>query len=128
MAIDGLWPSCIPINERVKRDDFADIPTKQIARCSEDYADNEDWFEPGDYFRLQSATLSYRVPETLLARLPGGLQAAVLQFQATNLFIITDFSGLDPDALLYPAGQTARGAGYILPPPKTYTLNLRVNF
>ena len=65
------------------------------------------------------------MPERLL---PGALTAATLQFQATNLFLITNFSGLDPDALLYPGAQTARGNGYILPPPRTYTLSLRVNF
>lgn len=125
LAADGLWPECFPVNVRVNAGDLADIPTREIARCSQNYSDNEDWVEDADYFRLQAATLSYRLPERWL---PGSLTAATLQLQATNLFTITNFSGLYPDALIRPLEQTARGAGYILPPPRTYTLNVRVNF
>jgi hypothetical protein len=126
MAQDGLWPECMPINARVEAGDLAGLTTQQISRCSEDFAFlNEAWFEDADYFRMQTATLTYRVPE---AWLPGALTAATIQLQGTNLLTITNFSGLYPDALLYPAGQTARGNGFILPPPKTFTLNLRVNF
>ncbi|HEX7091508.1 MAG TPA: TonB-dependent receptor [Longimicrobiales bacterium] len=125
MATDGLWPPCIPINIRVERGDIAGLRTRDIARCSQDYAFDEDWVEKADYFRLQTATLSYRVPERFL---PRGTEAATLQFQATNLFVITDFSGLYPDALIRPVEQTARGAGYILPPPRTFTLGIRLNF
>ncbi|MGH7501035.1 MAG: TonB-dependent receptor domain-containing protein [Longimicrobiales bacterium] len=126
LAQDGLWPDCMPINARVEAGDLAGLTTQEISRCSEDFASlNEAWFEPADYFRMQTATVSYRIPESWL---PGALSAATIQLQGTNLLTITDFSGLYPDALLYPAGQTARGNGYILPPPKTYTLNVRVNF
>lgn len=130
MAEDGIWPPCIPINARVQAGDFADIPTRDIAKCALPYAfdgvnDNQDWAESASYFRLQSATLSYRVPERFL---PGRMSAATLQLQATNLFTITNFSGLYPDALIRPLEQTARGAGYILPPPHTYTFNVRVSF
>jgi hypothetical protein len=130
MAEDILWPPCIPINARVAAGDYADIATIDIAKCAAPYSadgvnDNQDWAEPGDYFRLQSASISYRLPESLL---PSRFTAATVQFQATNLFLITNFSGLDPDALLYPTAQTARGNGYTLPPPRTFTLSLRVNF
>lgn len=127
LAQDGLWPGCWEINERVKADDFADIPTRDIWRCSEDYGAfrNESWFEKADYFRLQTASLRYRLPESWM---PGNIASATLQLRATNLFTLTGFSGLYPDALLRPTEQTARGNGYLLPPPRTYTLNLRVTF
>ncbi|MCI0437270.1 MAG: TonB-dependent receptor [Gemmatimonadetes bacterium] len=125
MAEDGLWPGCYPINARVNAGDLAGLTAREIGRCSEDFADNEDWVEDADYFRLQSATVSYRLPEQWL---PGSFTAATIQLQATNLFTITNFSGLYPDALLRPIEQTARGAGYILPPPRTYTINVRLNF
>jgi len=117
------------IDARVQAGDYADIPTLWIARCAEPYrsngdTQNTDWAEKGNYFRLQSANVSYRVPETWL---PTGTSATV-RLQATNLFLISDFSGLDPDALINPGTQTARGGGYILPPPRTYSLNVRVTF
>lgn len=125
LAADGLWPACYEINAAVEAGDFATIPTRDIARCSEDYSGNADWIEDADYFRLQSASLTYRLPEEIL---PGRFDGATLSLRATNLFTITEFSGLYPDALIRPAQQTARGAGYILPPARTYTLSLRVNF
>ena len=125
LAEIGLWPECQVIDRRVARGDFADIPTKMIAKCARPYVENEDWFEKAAYFRLQSATVSYRLPERLL-RL--GFKSATLSLQATNLFTITNFSGVYPDALLYPIGQVARGNGYVLPPARTFTFNLRTTF
>ncbi len=125
LAVDGLWPACWPINEAVKAGEISDLTAGEIARCSEDYSDNEDWIEDADYFRLQSASISYQVP---VEWLPRQFTGAAIQLRGTNLFTITDFSGLYPDALIRPAQQTARGAGYILPPARRFTLNLRLNF
>jgi hypothetical protein len=132
LAADGLWPECWPINEAVNAGVAADDPSlyaqytaKEIGRCWENESDNEDWMEPADYFRLQSVSLSYRVPQNWL---PGGLAGATIRLRGTNLLTITDFSGLYPDALIRPAQQTARGNGYILPPARQFSLNLRLNF
>ncbi len=132
LAADGLWPECWPINDAVNAGVTAEDPSmysmytaKEIGRCWENESDNEDWMEPADYFRLQAVSLSYRMPREWL---PGGVTGATIQLRATNLFTWTRFSGLYPDALIRPAQQTARGAGYILPPARQFSMNLRVNF
>lgn len=132
LAINGLWPECWPINDAVnagvQNDDpslYSEFTAAEIGRCWEDESDNEDWMEPADYFRLQSASISYRLPREWL---PGAVTGGTVRFRATNLFTITDFSGLYPDALIRPAQQTARGNGYILPPAKQFSLNVRLNF
>jgi len=132
LAADGLWPECWPINDAVNAGVQAEDPSlysmytaKEIGRCWENESDNEDWMEPADYFRLQAVSLSYRMPRDWL---PGGFTGATIQLRATNLFTWTRFSGLYPDALIRPAQQTARGAGYILPPARQFSMNLRVNF
>ncbi len=132
LAVDGLWPECWPINDAVNAGVQAEDPSlysmytaKEIGRCWENESDNEDWMEPADYFRLQAVSLSYRMPREWL---PGGLTGATIQLRATNLFTWTRFSGLYPDALIRPAQQTARGNGYILPPARQFSMNLRVNF
>ncbi len=132
LAADALWPVCWPINDAVNAGVAASDPSlyaqytaREIGRCWENEADNEDWMEPADYFRLQSASITYRLPREWL---PGGLTSATLQLRGTNLFTITDFGGLYPDALIRPAQQTARGNGYILPPARQFSMNLRVNF
>ena len=132
LTADGLWPPCWPINNAVNAGVAAQDPSlyaqytaKEIGRCWENESDNEDWMEPADYFRLQTASLSYRMPQ---AWLPGGVTGATIQLRATNLFTLTRFSGLYPDGLLRPAQQTARGNGYILPPARQFSVNLRLNF
>ena len=131
MATEGLWPACFETNVRVEQfqagntNAIAGLTAGQIAKCSQDYATDGDWTESANYFRMQSVTANYRVPESILRF---GFTQAVVTFQATNLFTITNFSGLYPDALIRPLEQTARGAGYILPPPRTYTLGFRLNF
>ena len=132
LAADGLWPECWPVNNAVKAGVEAEDPSmysmytaKEIGRCWENESDNEDWMEPADYFRLQAVSLSYRVPTEWLR---GGFTGATIQLRATNLFTFTRFSGLYPDGLLRPAQQTARGNGYILPPARQFSMNLRVNF
>lgn len=132
LAADGLWPECWPINDAVNAGVAAEDPSlysmytaKEIGRCWENESDNEDWMEPADYLRLQAVSLSYRMPREWL---PGGLTGATIQLRATNLFTWTRFSGLYPDGLLRPAQQTARGNGYILPPARQLSMNLRVNF
>ena len=132
LAADGLWPECWPINDAVNAGVAVEDPSlysmytaKEIGRCWENESDNEDWMEPADYFRLQAVSLSYRMPREWL---PGGFTGATIQLRATNLFTWTRFSGLYPDALIRPAQQTARGNGYILPPARQFSMNLRVNF
>ena len=132
LAADGLWPACWPINNAVNAGVLGEDPSlysqytaKEIGRCWENESDNEDWMQPADYFRLQSVSLSYRVPREWLL---SGVTGATIQLRATNLLTLTNFSGLYPDALIRPAQQTARGNGYILPPAKQFSLNLRVNF
>ncbi len=132
LAADGLWPECWPINDAVNAGVQAGDPSlysmytaREIGRCWENESDNEDWMEPADYFRLQAVSLSYRLPREWL---PGGFTGATLQLRATNLLTLTRFSGLYPDALLRPAQQTARGAGYILPPARQFSINVRANF
>jgi hypothetical protein len=131
----GFWEPCKEINDQVNAW-FEDPDTgtldgltaRQIAQCSEQYSNNEDWVNKGDYIRLGTANISYRLPERWLERIPGGIEQATVQLQGQNLFLWTKFDGVHPDALLNTAATVDRSAGYILPPPRRFTLNLRLNF
>ncbi len=72
--------------------------------------------EDGAYFRMKSLVIGYTIPSAMLSRVKiGGLR---IYAQATNLFTITKYSGLDPevrqinnltlgvDAGIYPTPQT----------------------
>ena len=64
--------------------------------------------EDGTWYRLRYATLSYRVPKSLLekAKIKG------LEFYATgrNLILITNYSGVDPEVSSGGAGVAGSGS------------------
>ncbi|MEZ4774155.1 MAG: TonB-dependent receptor [Bacteroidia bacterium] len=56
------------------------------------------FIEPGDFLRLQNATLSYELPRTLLSNVSStGIRSARLFVQGQNLLTFTQYSGLDPE-------------------------------
>ncbi len=142
LAEDNLWPACVPVNDvmdpwELAGSDESAIPTTKsdgtpltaldIARCwGSGNPDTRDWYQPADFFRFASASLQYRLPEDWL---PGAITGATVQLQALNLNLFTDFEGTDPDAIRG-AGTQSRGreTGFLLPLPRTYSLNIRLNF
>ena len=83
---------------------------------------------PADFIRFGTASLTYRLQEEWLARLPGGFDQATVQFTVQNVGMWSKFRGLHPDALMNTAANLDRGGGYVMPPPRRFTLNLRLNF
>ena len=88
------------------------------------------FLEKGDFVRLQTASISYNVP------LKDGLFKSMrLSLTGQNLFVITDYSGLDPEVSVAPAsaallnGLPIAGIDYsAFPRPRTYTLGFNVTF
>lgn len=89
------------------------------------------FLESGDFIRMQNATVSYRWPlqdEAFFSSL-------VLSVTGQNLFVITDYSGLDPEVSSSPAGGDLLnglpvfGIDYAaFPRPRTFTLGLNAKF
>lgn len=63
--------------------------------------------EDASYVRLRTLTLSFGVPERLVAR--SGITGARLYVTGTNLFTISDYSGFDPDVSSQSVGAQNRG-------------------
>ena len=138
-ASDGVWPQCAGVDDNLLDHVIDGAPLEftagEIARCSRFNSvggvalddQNEDWLFPGDYFRIQSASLTYRVPRDWL---PSQFSGAQVQFRATNLALFTDYpTGTDPDALLGAATfEIFRSGGFTIPAPRSYSLNIRLNF
>lgn len=139
LATIGVWPQCAGVDENLTDhlDNGAplEFTAAQIARCSERNSVggvalddmNEDWVFSGDYFRIQSASLTYQLPESWL---PASLTGAQVQLRATNLALFTGYpTDTDPDALLGAANfELFRSGGFTVPAPRTYSLTMRVNF
>jgi len=53
------------------------------------------WVEKGDYIKLQTVSIGYTIPQTLLKRI--GIQNLRLFAQGQDLLMITDYTGIDPE-------------------------------
>ena len=61
--------------------------------------------EDGTYLRLQSLTLGYTLPESLLR----GARSARVYLTGQNLFTFTDYTGFDPEVNSLNGSPSARG-------------------
>jgi iron complex outermembrane receptor protein len=89
------------------------------------------FLEKGDFIRMQNATLNYDWPlrdDAMFTRLG-------LSLTGQNLFVVTDYSGLDPEVSTSPGGGDllnglpTAGIDYTaFPRPRTITLGLNAQF
>lgn len=83
------------------------------------------YVEEGDYMRLNSVSLVYSVPKSILAKIR--LKSLRITLSGRKLLTFTNYSGVDPeiktnrpDRLTVDSGRT--------PVPKYYTLNFHIGF
>jgi iron complex outermembrane receptor protein len=89
------------------------------------------FLEKGDFTRLQNLSVGYRFPMSG----GGAIKSLRLSLGAQNLFLITNYSGLDPEVSTNPAnysllnGLPTAGIDYAAyPRPRTFTLGLNATF
>ena len=84
------------------------------------------WIEDGSFVRLQNVTLGYTLD--LPAFFGGAARPVRLYVSGDNLFLITDYTGYDPEVHT-DAGIAARGIEYVTyPRARTFTAGFRVQF
>jgi hypothetical protein len=96
------------------RDNFINLNQQASTRFIED----------GDFFRFDNLTIAYDVSKDLLDRLT---KSAVKSFrffvQGQNLFVITDYTGIDPDNI------DVRGLDYnSVPQARTISFGVNIGF
>lgn len=119
----GIWPGCSDIVNQINNGDYSGLTARQIGRCDPQQVRDGQWVFPADFFRLRSLSLEYQVPETLLPSTVRNLQVRV---RGRNLFVLTDYPGLDPEAYEDGASSLYRQEYYNLPPTKSVTFSLQV--
>lgn len=88
------------------------------------------FLEKGDFLRMQNFTLGYKVPLT-----SSFIKNFRVYVNAQNVFVITKYSGLDPEVSTNPAndgllnGLPTAGIDYAAyPRPRTFTIGLNASF
>ena len=89
------------------------------------------FLEKGDFFRAQTLTLGYNFPMNDTQ----AIKRLRIYFNAQNLFVVTDYTGLDPEVSTSPAnsgllnGLPTAGIDYgAYPRPRTFSLGLNASF
>ncbi|MDO1444793.1 TonB-dependent receptor [Rhodocytophaga aerolata] len=84
------------------------------------------WLEDGSFIRGQNFVLGYSLPATLIERLK--MQRLRFYASAQNLFLISDYSGYDPEAETF-GGQLIQNIEFFqYPKPRTFNLGVNVTF
>ncbi|HYF68128.1 MAG TPA: TonB-dependent receptor, partial [Ohtaekwangia sp.] len=85
------------------------------------------WIEDGSFVRIQNVSLGYMLPSSLISKV--NLNRVRVYFNAQNLHVFTNYSGLDPE--VGASNQNILTAGIDTgryPTPRVFTLGLNVDF
>ncbi|MBW3468096.1 SusC/RagA family TonB-linked outer membrane protein [Arthrospiribacter ruber] len=93
-------------------------------------AANSRFVERGDFLRVQNIVIGYRVPQSVLeSAFAGNVRTARFFAQVQNPFLLTGYSGLDPELNTFPGNQLQFGVDFNSAPIiRTYSVGLNVGF
>ncbi len=122
---NGLFTSGSITNARNVTQDL--ITSGEAAGTSADVSTR--YLEKGDFVRFQNATLGYNVPLSG----EGLFKTFRVSLTGQNLFLITDYSGLDPEVTVatgdLDSGVPSRGIDWAaFPSPRTFTIGINASF
>lgn len=81
--------------------------------------------QDGSWIRLRDVNISYRLPASLIDGLP--FSAITVNANARNVFLITDYTGIDPETNLTGAASNVFGYDYFNN-PNTRSYGFKLNF
>lgn len=88
---------------------------------------SEPFVQDASWIRLRSASLSYSLPSKWLPS--KAIRSANISITGNNLFLITDYYGLDPESISADSGSNVDGAaGMTYPAARTFLFTLNVGF
>jgi hypothetical protein len=82
---------------------------------------SDRFVEDGSYLRWKSFTLRYNFAKELVSKWK--LQGLYIYFTMQNIYVLTNYTGQDPEVKLGSYSETSRA-----PVPKSYTLGLNLSF
>jgi TonB-dependent SusC/RagA subfamily outer membrane receptor len=118
-------PLCSDIQKQISLGNTSNLKTSDWARCDRAYTTYGMWAQAADFFKIRSASFSYRIPENWL---PGNIRGATVRLQGRNLFKFTNFQGLDPEVSEDGIDSLYRQGYYHLPAFRTFMVSFKVDF
>jgi TonB-linked SusC/RagA family outer membrane protein len=105
-------------------------PTTHIVGLRNDNTNDNNrpsnlFIENGAFLRCKNITLGYKVPESILSQIH--LHTLRVYATVTNPFLVTKYSGMDPEIGSWNPLQAGWDNGYY-PQPRVYTVGLSVGF
>lgn len=102
------------------------IPRMTTRRNNRNYRTSDMFIEKGDFFRLKNLTIGYTINEKLTNRI--GIGRTRFYITGQNVFVITKYSGLDPE-LGYTDGNKQINVDYAqYPQSRTWTFGANITF
>jgi hypothetical protein len=130
----GVWYPCYDAQKKLRASNAGDpnalndVTALQRAKCAIDPTkiNNDYWIESTDFFKIRSASLSWKLPPNLVPR----TSSATLVLAGRNLWKSTNYDGLDPELrdATDQGASLARREYYQFPPSKQFLLSMRVLF
>lgn len=105
-----------------KPGDVTDVPRPDGINVNNYRDGGSRWLEDGSFIRLRSLNLAYNLPKSLAKKL--GADALKVYVNGTNLFLITNYTGLDPESSAS-SDQNAQGIDLGTPPqPRSFQVGV----
>ena len=117
----GVCPELFEVDANGERP--AEARIKAQAAEDDEYA---PWIEDADFARLRSVSARFQLPRGWLDRV--GASRGSFSVTGENLFLLTNYSGLDPEINFAGGSQSIRAEFLTLPPPKRVTGRLSISF
>jgi TonB-linked SusC/RagA family outer membrane protein len=104
----------------------ATLPRNVVSDPNNNRRDSEFFIEKGSFFKLKNFQVSYLLKGSLLNRV--FINSIKAYASISNVFIVTKYSGLDPEVNAAPSGNFSQGIdNNTYPQTRTITLGLNVN-
>jgi len=112
-------------------------PASRTVALDENYykniytAESSNFITNVNWFRLRSVSLSYGLPDAFCKKI-GFIKSIDVSFDATNLILLTNYKGMDPEVSAGGAGVVGAGSAGIdyagVPATRSYSLGFNLKF
>lgn len=103
-----------------------DLHPRSVSGDTNNTRNSDRWLEDGSFLRLRSLTLSYTFPEKISRRL--AMKSLRVYFQGDNLWLVTRYSGWDPEVSNNLDPRFMGVDNFSVPQPRMFCFGLNVTF